>query len=99
MIPYVCVLMPHSAADNRFSSLRPTLANFRRLAPLLSELRAVAARHGVTPAGIALAWAISHAPVVVIPGASSIAQLEQNAAAADITLSAQEQRGLTEAAA
>ena len=92
-------LAMHRHLALRFSSLRPTPANFRRLAPLLSELRTVAARHGVTPAGIALAWAISHAPVVVIPGASSIAQLEQNAAAAGITLSAQEQRDLTEAAA
>ena len=83
----------------RFSSVRPTPANFRRLEPLLSQLRELAARYGVTPAGIALAWAISHDPVVVIPGASTIAQLEENAAAAGIALSGPERQALTEAAA
>jgi len=33
-------------------------------------------------------------PVVVIPGASSISQLEANAAAADITLTPDEQQAL-----
>ncbi|HEY6788083.1 MAG TPA: aldo/keto reductase [Trebonia sp.] len=83
----------------RFSAVPPTPANLRRLEPLLSQLRELAAGHGVTPAGIALAWVISHGPVVVIPGASTIAQLEENAAAADVVLSAPEQEALTEAAA
>lgn len=82
----------------RHSALPPTPANLRRLAPLLEQLRAVAARHDATPAAIALAWAISHNPVVVIPGASSISQLEANAAAADITLTQEEQQALTSAA-
>jgi aryl-alcohol dehydrogenase-like predicted oxidoreductase len=82
----------------RHSALPPTQANLRRLAPLLEQLRAIAARHGATPAAVALAWAISHDPVVVIPGASSISQLEANAAAADITLTPGEQRALTAAA-
>jgi aryl-alcohol dehydrogenase-like predicted oxidoreductase len=79
----------------RYSSVPPTETNLRRLAPLLEELRATAARHGATPAAVALAWAISHDPVVVIPGASSISQLEANAAAADITLTPDEQQALT----
>jgi len=83
----------------RFSGLPPTAANLRRLEPLLSQLRELAARHGVTPAGIALAWVISHDPVVVIPGASTIAQLEENAAAADVVLSGPERQALTGAAA
>lgn len=82
----------------RHSALPPTPANLRRLAPLLEQLRATAARHGATPAAIALAWAISHDPVVVIPGASAISQLEANAAAADITLTEDEQQALTAAA-
>lgn len=81
----------------RHSALPPAPGNFRRLAPLFSELRLVAARHSVTPAAIALAWAVSHEPVVVIPGASSIGQLEENAAAGDITLSADEVRGIADA--
>jgi aryl-alcohol dehydrogenase-like predicted oxidoreductase len=83
----------------RFSAVPPTPAHLRRLEPLLSQLRELAAGHGVTPAGIALAWVISHGPVVVIPGASTIAQLEENAAAADVVLSAPEREALTEAAA
>jgi aryl-alcohol dehydrogenase-like predicted oxidoreductase len=64
-------------------------------APLLEQLREIAARHGATPAAVALAWAISHDPVVVIPGASTIGQLEANAAAADIKLTEDEQQTLT----
>jgi len=82
----------------RHAALPPTPANLRRLEPLLSQLRAIAARHGATPAAIALAWAIVAEPVVVIPGASSIAQIEANAAAADIILSEDEQQALTAAA-
>jgi aryl-alcohol dehydrogenase-like predicted oxidoreductase len=82
----------------RHSALPPTQANLRRLAPLLEQLRAIAARHDVTPAAVALAWAISHDPVVVIPGASSIGQLEANAAAADITLTPDERQDLTASA-
>jgi aryl-alcohol dehydrogenase-like predicted oxidoreductase len=82
----------------RYSAFPPTPANLRRLAPLLEQLRAIAARYDATPAAIALAWAISHDPVVVIPGASTISQLEANAAAADITLMQAEQQALTEIA-
>jgi aryl-alcohol dehydrogenase-like predicted oxidoreductase len=82
----------------RQSALPPTPANLRRLAPLLEQLRATAARHDATPAAIALAWAVSHDPVVVIPGASTIGQLEANAAAADISLTPDEQQALTTAA-
>jgi len=82
----------------RHSALPPTEANLRRLAPLLEQLRATAARHGVTPAAVALAWAISHDPVVVIPGASSIGQLEANAAAADVALTPDEQQALADTA-
>jgi aryl-alcohol dehydrogenase-like predicted oxidoreductase len=82
----------------RHAALPPTPENLRRLEPLLEALRAAAVRHGATPAAIALAWTIGHVPVVVIPGASSVAQLEANAAAADITLSRDEQQALTAAA-
>jgi aryl-alcohol dehydrogenase-like predicted oxidoreductase len=52
-----------------------------------------------TPAAVALAWAISHEPVIVIPGASTIAQLEANAAATDVPLSRDELHALEDAAA
>ena len=47
---------------------------------------------------MALAWVIRRPNVVAIPGASSVAQLEANAAAADLELSDEEDRALTGAA-
>ncbi len=65
---------------------------------LLVALREVAANHGATPAQVSLAWVIRNPNVVVIPGASSVAQLESNAAAADLQLSPEEVQRLSEAA-
>ena len=65
---------------------------------LLKQLRAIAARQGATPAAIALAWTIGPGPVVVIPGASNVGQLEGNVAAADIVLREDEQQALAAAA-
>jgi aryl-alcohol dehydrogenase-like predicted oxidoreductase len=72
--------------------------NLRRVTPLLDVLREVADAHRATPAQIALAWLVGLPRVVVIPGASSVEQVELNAAAAGITLSADEQAALTAAA-
>lgn len=60
--------------------------NLRRATALVTALREVADAHGASPAQIALAWLVHHPHVVAIPGASSVAQLESNAAAADIVL-------------
>ena len=72
--------------------------NLRRVQPLLDVLRHVAGAHDAKPAQIALAWLLGLPRVVVIPGASSVEQMEFNAAAADITLSEEEQAALTRAA-
>jgi len=51
----------------------------------------VAARHGATVGQIALAWLMQRSPVILpIPGTSKIAHLEQNIAAAGITLGPEE---------
>lgn len=71
--------------------------NLRRAGELLEALREVAARHDATPAQVALAWLINRPNVVVIPGARSVAQLEANAAAADLELSEEDDRRLSEA--
>ena len=71
--------------------------NLRRIEPLLGVLREVAAAHDVTPAQVALAWLVSLTRVVVIPGASSVAQVEANAAAAEVDLRPDEQAALTAA--
>lgn len=73
-------------------------ANFRRFRgdftssgrarrePLVSALQKIASSHGATPAQVALAWLVRKPNVVAIPGASSLRQLEENAAAADLAL-------------
>jgi diketogulonate reductase-like aldo/keto reductase len=67
----------------------------QRVAPVLDVLRQVADAHSVTPAQVALAWLIRRPNVVVIPGASSVAQVEANAAAAEIELKDDEDATLT----
>jgi aryl-alcohol dehydrogenase-like predicted oxidoreductase len=72
--------------------------NLRRAEPLLALLREVAAAHDATPSQVSLAWLLGLPQVVVIPGASSVAQLESNVAAADLQLTAAQQADLTAAA-
>ena len=71
--------------------------NLERARPLIDALREIAAAHEATPAQVALAWVVWHDHVVAIPGASSVAQLEANAAAADLVLAPDEIGRLTEA--
>jgi aryl-alcohol dehydrogenase-like predicted oxidoreductase len=71
--------------------------NLRLAAPMVDVLRQVAEAHAATPSQVALAWLIRRPNVVVIPGASSVAQVEVNAAAADIELSDAEDAALVAA--
>ena len=71
--------------------------HLERVAPVVEVLREVAAAHASTPAQVALAWLLRRPNVVVIPGASSVAQVEANAAAADLELKDDEDRALTSA--
>lgn len=57
--------------------------------PVLSaaSVKVTADRLGATPAQVALAWLLDQAPtVLLIPGTSSLAHLEENLAAADLVL-------------
>jgi aryl-alcohol dehydrogenase-like predicted oxidoreductase len=72
--------------------------NLRAVGPLLGLLREIATGHQASPAQIALAWLVHFPNVVAIPGASSVAQVESNAAAADIPLTKDEHAALTAAA-
>jgi aryl-alcohol dehydrogenase-like predicted oxidoreductase len=72
--------------------------NIARASELLDTLREVGKNHDATPAQVALAWVIRHPNVVAIPGASSVAQLESNVAAADLELSDDDHDRLTGAA-
>jgi pyridoxine 4-dehydrogenase len=59
--------------------------------PLQStELNEIAARLGVTPMQVALAWLLHRSPnVLLIPGTSSVGHLRENLAVADLELSAE----------
>lgn len=90
----------HRPADRmRRSSTAFSAANLVRLAPLLATLREVADAHDASPAQVALAWLVGQDRVLAIPGASSVAQLESNAAAAEIALAADERAALDTASA
>ncbi|GAB3659516.1 oxidoreductase [Nocardioides korecus] len=54
-----------------------------------ARVRSIAERHGVSPAQVGLAWLLAHREnVLLIPGTSRVAHLEQNMAVADVALDA-----------
>ncbi|HSW43872.1 MAG TPA: aldo/keto reductase [Patescibacteria group bacterium] len=82
---------PRGGAAERPRGVRLANRHFRsgfqaRFAPLSEALHEIASAHGATPAQVALAWVIHHPNTIAIPGARTIAQLEENAAAADLVL-------------
>ena len=77
--------------DWRRNNPRFTGENFRRNLALADRVRELAGQKGCTPAQLALAWLIRrHNDVVPIPGTSSIARLEENVAAVDVRLTAED---------
>jgi len=66
-----------------------------RLGPLLDAVHEIAHAHDATPAQVALAWVIGHPNTIAIPGARTIEQLEENAAAGDLVLTVDEHARLT----
>ena len=63
-------------------------------------LSKIAAAHDATPSQLALAWLLKRSPVVLpIPGTSKVAHLEENVAAAEITLTDEEFEALSAAGA
>lgn len=59
-----------------------------------SALKAVAERHGVTPAQVAIAWGMRHGTVMSIPKAADAAHVRENAAAGDIVLTADDLKAI-----
>ncbi|AGB69758.1 MULTISPECIES: aldo/keto reductase [Rhizobium] len=81
--------------DFRRSLPRFQSENFDANAALVAKLQALAEEKDVTAAQLALAWVLHQGDdIVPIPGARKLHHLEQNAAAADIVLSAQEVKEL-----
>ena len=78
---------PRFQGDNLQANLR-----------LVERVRALAGEVGCTPAQLALAWLLHQGDdVVPIPGTKRVRYLEENAAAADITLTAEQLAALDEA--
>lgn len=63
-----------------------------------AKVKDIATRIGATPSQVALAWLLARSPVMLpIPGTSSLAHLEENAAAANLALSPADMAALGEA--
>lgn len=80
-------------ATNRFPRVGPEhrAAN----AALAEVVQEIAAEHGASPGQVALAWLLSRRPwIVPIPGTKRVAYVEDNAGAADVTLSTEDETRL-----
>ena len=89
----------HGLAWVPYFPLGSALPEFAKVleAPVVIE---TAAALGVTPAQVALAWLLAHGPnVLLIPGTSQVAHLEQNVAAGDVHLGADQMAALDALAA
>jgi aryl-alcohol dehydrogenase-like predicted oxidoreductase len=83
------------AEDFRRTLPRFSPENMAANASLVKLLEEMATSKGVTAAQLALAWVLHQGDFIVpIPGARKIAHLEQNVAAAEITLSSDELKTL-----
>jgi aryl-alcohol dehydrogenase-like predicted oxidoreductase len=66
---------------------------------LVDEVRGIAEAKGVTPGQVALAWLLAQQPwIVPIPGTTKLHRLEENVAAAEVSLTDAELVQLAEAA-
>jgi aryl-alcohol dehydrogenase-like predicted oxidoreductase len=91
---------PSDLADDDFRRKHPRFqeGNFEKNLALVGIVETMAAEKKVTAAQIALAWVLSKGEdVVPIPGTKKVARLEENAAALDLRLSAQDVQRLDEA--
>ena len=76
------------AGDFRSSNPRFAPDNIEQNLQIVAEVEAVAAEAGVAPAQVALAWLLAQGDdIVPIPGTKRVSRLEENVAAADLTLS------------
>ena len=83
--------------DFRASNPRFTGENFQRNLRIADEVQAVAADAGVTTAQVALAWLLAKGDdIAPIPGTRRVARLEENVAADNVVLTADQMRRLDE---
>jgi aryl-alcohol dehydrogenase-like predicted oxidoreductase len=93
-----------AADDFRRHNPRFQGENFAKNLQLVDRVREIADEKGVTPAQLALAWVMAQSgrpgkpAIVPIPGTTTVAHLEENAAAADVALTEDELRRIDEVA-
>jgi aryl-alcohol dehydrogenase-like predicted oxidoreductase len=86
-----------SADDFRRNHPRFTRENIEHNLELVSRVRDIAGELGCTPVQLALAWLLHQGDdVVPIPGTKHVRYLEENVAAAEVSLSAEQLRRLDE---
>jgi aryl-alcohol dehydrogenase-like predicted oxidoreductase len=89
----------YDEGDYRRSDPRYQGANFDANMRAVAAVKAVADRHGATPAQVALAWLLHQGDdIVPIPGTKRRDRLEENAGAAELRMSAADLRELDAAA-
>jgi len=92
---------PDDLAPDDFRRAHPRFTgdNFRRNLELVDRVREIAAERGVTPGQLALAWVLHRGEdIVPTPGTKRRSYLDENVAADEIRLSAQELARIDEAA-
>jgi aryl-alcohol dehydrogenase-like predicted oxidoreductase len=92
---------PDDLAPDDFRRTNPRFQgeNFRRNLDLVDRVKEVARDRGCTPGQLALAWLLARGDdLVPIPGTRRVARLEENVAAADVALTADDLARLDEVA-
>lgn len=86
--------------EGDFRKLSPRFAGDNLAANLtvVDKVRAIAERKGITPGQLALAWVLHQEGVVAIPGTKRRTYLEENVAAVDVELTAEDLAALDEIA-
>ncbi|HYW52545.1 MAG TPA: aldo/keto reductase [Dongiaceae bacterium] len=90
-------VQPDALTENDFRRTHPRFAgeNGARNAALVEIVKRVAAKHGATPAQIALAWVLSRGEdLVPIPGTTKAARVDENAGALRVRLDEDDLREL-----
>ena len=94
------ITKPEDLDESDFRRQHPRFQgeNFKRNLELVARVGELAEEKGVKPGQLALAWVLHQGQdIVPIPGTKRVSYLEENAAAVDIELSAQELARLDEA--
>jgi aryl-alcohol dehydrogenase-like predicted oxidoreductase len=84
---------------NDFRATNPRFIgeNFQRNLAIADEVQAVATDVGATPAQVAIAWLLAKGDdIAPIPGTRHVSRLEENVAADDVILSAEQMKRLDE---